>query len=419
MGMTITEKIIAAHAKKGHVQPGEIVDVDVDGVFVHDVFGPAVIDEFKRQNRAIWDSSKITMVIDHELPAVSENAGAGYQKMVEFSKASNIKHFYYGEGVCHQVIPEKGRVKPGELFIGADSHTVTYGALTAFSTGIGTKEMAGICGTGRIWLKVPETIKFVINGELPDGVFSKDLILYIIGKMKADGCVYKAVEYSGTAIEKLSMDARFTLANMTVEMGAKNAMIGFDHTTKTWVEKRGIKEYTVYANDPDAKFEEVHTLEAKEVVPQTAGPAGVDDVKAIERVRGTNIHQVFVGSCTNGRLEDLEIAAKIIKGRKIADYIKLIITPASKSIYLQAIERGLIRTFIDAGALVSGPGCGLCYGVHGGVLGKGEIAVCTNNRNFSGRLGHRDAKVYLASPATAVASAIEGKIADPRRYLRG
>lgn len=418
MGMTLTEKITAKHAGEKDVVPGEIVEVDIDKVFVHDIFAAAVIHEFKKQNEKVWNPEKIVFVVDHELPSVSPNAGAKYQEMVEFAKQQSIKNFYYGEGICHQIMPEQGHVKPGEIIIGTDSHTVTYGALNAFSTGIGSKEMSNIWATGKIWLKVPKTIKFIIAGKLKKGVYSKDLILYILGMMKADGCVYKAVDFSGDTIGDLSMDARFTMTNMVVEMGAKNGIMPFDEITRSFLDEKNIRDYDIVENDPDANYEHVHRIDASTIDPQMSNDKSIDDVIRVDSKEGMPIHQGFIGSCTNGRIEDLRIAAAILDGKKIAPYIKFIITPASRSIFKQAMKEGLINTFLDAGAVVTGTGCGLCYGAHGGVVGENEVAICANNRNFPGRLGHKNAKIFLASPATVAASVIEGKITHPGKYSR-
>lgn len=418
MGMTLTEKILAKHAGKRNVSPGEIVEVDVDKVFVHDIFAASVIVEFQRHNQTVWDPDKIVFIVDHELPAVSPNAGAKYQEMVAFSKQQAITQFYYGEGICHHIMPEQGHVKPGQIIIGTDSHTVTYGALDTFSTGIGSKEMADIWATGKIWLKVPGTIKFILDGKLKKGVYSKDLILYILGMMKADGCVYSAVEFSGNTIHDLSMDARFTMTNMVVEMGAKNGIIPFDNVTRSFLNEKNIRDYEIVENDPDAAYVQVHHINASAITPQMVTDKSIDDVIEVDSVEGKPIHQGFIGSCTNGRIEDLRVAAGILKGNKVAPYIKFIVTPASRSVYMQAVKEGLMETFINAGAVVTAPGCGLCYGAHGGVVGKNEVAICANNRNFPGRLGHKNAKIFLASPATVAASVIQGKITNPKKYIR-
>lgn len=415
--MTITEKILAKHAGKDSVTPGEIVEVNVDKVFSHDVFTPFVIEEFEKKGYKIWDRDKIVFISDHEVPSVSEKAGERYQQMAKFAREQGITNFYYGEGICHQLMPEKGHVKPGQIVIGTDSHTVTYGALNTFSTGIGSKEMAQIWNTGKIWLKVPPTIKVTFQNKLQKGVYSKDLILHLLGKIKADGAVYKAIEMSGDTIDDLSMDARFTMTNMVVEMGAKNGIMKFDDKCKKYMQERNITEYDSYDNDEDAVFEKEIVIDSSNVGPQIAGPKRVDEVNDISGVEGLKIHQGFLGSCTNGRIEDLRIAASILKGKKTADYLKFIVTPASNDIFKQALKEGLIDIFLDCGAIVTNSSCGLCMGKSGGVLGKGEVAICSNNRNFPGRLGHKDSKVYLASPAAVAASVIEGKITDPRKYL--
>ena len=417
MAMTITEKILAVHADEKKVTPGQIVVVDVDRVFTHDVFGPLVIKAFyKKGLKKVWDKEKIVFIGDHEVPTISEQAGAQYQEIVAFAKEQDLKNFYYGQGICHQIMPEQGYVRPGQIILGTDSHTVTYGALGCFSTGIGTQEMANIWATGKIWLKVPPTIKFECIGKWPAGVYSKDLILHVIGLMRADGCTYKATEFTGPAILDLSVDARLTISNMVVEMGAKNGIMPVDHKVKEYLAQRNIPEsaYTVFQSDADAAYEQVITIDVSKLTPTVAAPKGVDDVMPLEKVEGTKIHQGFIGSCTNGRIEDLRQAAQILKDKKIAPYMKLVVSPASKDIYKQALQEGLIEIFLDAGAIVTNAYCGLCYGKTGGVLGKGEVAICSNNRNFAGRLGHKESQVYLASPATVAASVVAGKITDPR-----
>ncbi len=410
MGQTLTEKILAVKSGKKRLSPGEIVEVTPDKVFSHDIFSPTVIDEFKEMGRELKNQQNIILIIDHELPATSENAAAGYLKTVEFAQKNQIEHFYFGEGVCHVVIPEKGHIKPGDVIIGTDSHTVTYGAISAFSTGVGSTEMAAIWATGKTWLKVPGTIKIQINGELKPGVYSKDLILHLIGKLGSDGLNYKAVEFCGDTITALSMEARFTMTNMVVEMGAKNGIIGFDQKTEAYLTEKGISEYPIYTSDSSAQYEKQIVIDAGEILPQLSGPDGVDQVQELKTLKGKKITQGFIGSCTNGRLEDLRIAAGLLQGKQVAPYVKLIVTPASKQIYRDAIKEGLIETFLEAGAVVTNPCCSLCYGVSGGVLGKEDVAVCSNNRNFPGRMGHKMAEVYLASPATVAASSIAGEL---------
>jgi homoaconitate hydratase family protein len=380
-------------------------------VFAHDIFSPTVIDDFNAMGHELVIPQKIILITDHELPAISSFAADGHLKTVEFARSKQIEHVYYGEGVCHQVIPEKGHVKPGDVFIGTDSHTVTYGALSAFSTGVGSTEMAAIWATGKTWLKVPETIKVEVNGELGKGVYSKDLILYVIGLLGSDGLTYKAIEFCGETISHFSMEARFTLTNMVVEMGAKNGIIGFDDITAEYLSQRKICDYPIYRADVDANYKKVITIDAIDIRPQLAGPNGIDQVQTLSAFAGKPITQGFIGSCTNGRLEDLRIAADVLQGKSVAPFIKLIIAPASRQVYRDALTEGLIETFLDAGAVVVNPSCSLCYGVSGGVLGKNDVAVCSNNRNFPGRMGHKDAEIYLASPAVVAASAIAGEIA--------
>lgn len=418
MGQTITEKILAAKAGRKKVLPGEIIEVEPDKVFAHDIFSPGVIDEFKAIGSSLKKAADIILIVDHELPATSEHAANGQLKTIEFAREYGIKNFYFGEGVCHQVIPEKGHVLPGDLIIGTDSHTVTYGALSAFSTGVGSTEMAAIWATGKTWLKVPVSVKVEVRGKLSKGVYSKDLVLYLVGRFGGDGLNYKALEFSGDSISSLSMDARFTLTNMAVEMGAKNGIIAFDDITEDYISRFNSSSYQSYSSDPAAEYEKVVVVEASEIKPQLSGPGAVDKIQEVQDLSGKKITQGFIGSCTNGRLEDLRIAATILSGKKIAPFIKLIVSPASKEIYRAAMKEGLIEIFLEAGAVVTNPCCSLCYGVSGGVLGEIDVAICSNNRNFPGRMGHKNAEIYLASPATVAASAIAGEIITENEIVR-
>lgn len=415
MGMTITEKILAAHAKSDCVRAGEFVVVEVDKVMSHDVFTPSIIKHFKEDN--VWDSSRIVFFCDHEVPAVSESFSNAYDEMKTFAEQQGIKNFHFGEGVCHQLMIELGHIKPASLVIGADSHTVTYGALCAFATGFGAKEMANIWASGTTWLRVPETVQIVLSGKMPKYVYSKDIILKALGELKSDAFVYDAVEFCGEALSELSMDSRFTLTNMVVEMGAKNGIIAIDEIAKEYLLELSIFEFSLLTNDEDAVFKKVIEIDVSALSPQISGPNCIDLVRDVQGLKGTPITQAFIGSCTNGWIEDLRIAARVMKGRKVAKYVKCIVTPASRRIFKQASREGLIDVFLDAGAIVTNPGCGLCFGKTGGVLGEHDVAICSNNRNFKGRMGHKEAQVYLASPATVAASAIAGEIMSPKCFL--
>ncbi|MEO5379076.1 MAG: 3-isopropylmalate dehydratase large subunit [Magnetococcus sp. DMHC-6] len=419
MGQTATEKIIAKHTKQSRVTPGEIVSVTVDRVFSHDIFATTVIREFQKIGKPLWRPQDVILIVDHDVPSTSADSGAIYQEMTDFAIKWGLKNFYYGEGVCHQLMPEKGHVGPGEIIIGTDSHTVTYGALGALATGVGSTEMAAIWSSGTIWLKVPETIRVVLSGALQNGVFAKDLILHLIGLLGSDGCTYKALEFDGPGVATLSMDERLTIANMVVEMGAKNGIFPVDDITRAYLSSRYFSDYPDISSDADAQFCRVISLDMSSISPKLSGPKRVDDIHDLQSLAGMTIHQGFIGSCTNGRLEDLRIAARILAGQSVAPFVKLIISPASRSIYLQAMDEGLIKIFLQAGGVVTNPGCGLCFGKLGGVLGAGEVAICSNNRNFPGRLGHPDAHIYLASPASVALSVITGKITSPISFFQG
>jgi 3-isopropylmalate/(R)-2-methylmalate dehydratase large subunit len=419
VGYTITEKILMAHCQDSQIKSGDIIEVSCDRVFTHDVFGPFVVENFKKiKTSKVWDNDKIVFIVDHEIPPVSEEVGACYKKILDFAKEQDIKRFHYGDGVCHQLMPEQGYVKPGDIVFGTDSHTVTYGALGCFSTGIGTTEMAALWAKGKIWLRVPETIKINLNGKLPHGVYSKDIILYLIGKLTSDGATYKTIEFQGDCISSLSMDARMTITNMAVELGAKNGIMPADDITKEYIKKTGVlDDSNFYYSDADAVYCEVLDIDVSTMVPYVSGWNGIDDVKPLSQVEGLTIHEAFLGSCTNGRLEDLIIAAEIVKNKKVHRNVRFVVTPASRTIYKDALKLGVLEILSDAGAIITNPYCGLCYGKSGGVLGENEVAICSNNRNFPGRLGHKTSKVYLASPASVAASALEGTITDARKYL--
>jgi 3-isopropylmalate/(R)-2-methylmalate dehydratase large subunit len=416
--MNIAEKILAAVSGRDEVKPGDIVEAKVDVAMANEITGPLAIQAFKKiGTEKVWDSQRIVLILDHQVPADSVKSAELHKIMRAFVKEQNIPLFYdvgYG-GVCHQVMVEKGHARPGELIVGADSHTCTYGAVGAFATGIGSTEMAGVFATGEIWLRVPSTIRVNSAGSFQDLVTPKDLILHVIGRIGADGATYKAVEFTGPAMADISVSGRMTLCNMTAEMGAKTGLVNPDDVTLRYLKARASKPFKVMRSDPDASYERTLEVKLDKVTPQVACPHSVDNVKPVTQVEGTKIDQAFIGSCTNGRLEDLEIAARFLKGKKISRNVRLIITPASQEVYMQALKRGLFEIFVDAGAYVCSPTCGPCFGGHMGLLAAGEVCISSSNRNFVGRMGSPEAEIYLASPATVAASALAGEIVDPRR----
>jgi 3-isopropylmalate/(R)-2-methylmalate dehydratase large subunit len=416
--MNITEKILARASGKDFVSPGEIVNAKVDMIMVNDITGPLAVESFGKIGvQRVWNNRRIVIILDHLIPASSIKAAELHKIMREFAKGQNISNFYDTEGVCHQVMLEKGYVIPGALVVGADSHTCTYGALGAFATGIGSTEAAAVFATGSIWLKVPKAIKINVRGDFQKFVTPKDLILFLIGQIGADGAVYKSVEFAGPTISGMSIAGRMTLCNMAVEMGAKNGIIEPDETTLKFLEDRvskDLKPIKLLRSDPDASYEKIVDLEVENLGPQVSGPSSVDNVKAVSEVADVEIDQAFIGSCTNGRLEDLQLAARILKGRKIKKSVRMIVIPASTEVYLQALREGLLEIFAEAGGLVCNPTCGPCFGGHLGLLASGEVCISSSNRNFIGRMGSPDAKIYLASPATVAASALTGRITDPR-----
>jgi 3-isopropylmalate/(R)-2-methylmalate dehydratase large subunit len=416
--VNICEKILAKASGKKEVSPSEIVNAKVDMAMINEITGPLAIEAFHKIGvEKVWDNKRIVMVLDHQIPADSVKSAELHKIMREFAKEQKIQYFYDvgSGGVCHQVMVEKGHVKPGELIVGADSHTCTYGALGAFGTGIGSTEMAAVFATGKIWLKVPETIKINVSGAFQKFVTAKDLILHIIGQIGADGAIYKAIEFSGPTIESLSISERMTLCNMAVEAGAKTGIVNPDEIAITYAKKRTNKPFNIFKSDSDAKYKRTIDVDVGNLEPQVACPHSVDNVKPVSEVEGTPIDQAFIGSCTNGRTEDLRLAAEIIKGRKIKNGVRFLVTPASQEIYLEALREGLIEAFVEAGACVCNPTCGACFGGHMGLLANGETCISSSNRNFIGRMGSPKAKIYLASPATVAASAAKGEITDPRR----
>jgi len=416
MGMTMTQKILAAHAGLSKVCAGQLIEADLDLVLGNDVTAPVAIKEMEKlKKKGIFDKDKIALVPDHFTPNKDIKSAQNCKCMRDFAKEYDITHYFeIGEmGIEHALLPEKGLVVAGDVVIGADSHTCTYGALGAFSTGVGSTDMAAGMATGKAWFKVPSALKFVLKGKPSKWVSGKDIILHIIGLIGVDGARYQSMEFTGDGIANLGMDDRFTIANMAIEAGAKNGIFIVDDITIQYMKEHSTKPYTIYEADEDADYEEVYEIELDKIRPTVAFPHLPENTRTIDEVGDIKIDQVVIGSCTNGRLDDLRAAAKVLEGRKVAKGVRVIIFPATQKIYLQALEEGLITTFIKAGAVVSTPTCGPCLGGHMGVLAAGERAVSTTNRNFVGRMGHVESEVYLASPAVAAASAVTGKISGP------
>ncbi len=414
--MNAIEKILARASGESEVSPGDIVEAEVDLAMMHDLTGPMAIDAFaKIGTKKVWDPSKVIVVFDHIVPASSAESAELHQKLRDFVQRQEIRNFYdVGRGgICHQVMVE-GHVMPGQLIVGADSHTCTYGALGAFATGIGSTEMGAVLATGKLWFRVPPVLRIRLEGALPARTSAKDVILDVIGTLGADGATYKAVEFAGSAVRRMSIDSRLTLCNMVVEMGAKTSFIEPDEKTIAYLDEVKRRPAEIVKSDPDSMCEFELELDISDLEPVVACPSSVDNVKPVSEVEGIEVDQAFIGSCTNGRLEDLREAASILKGRRIHKGTRLIVVPASQQVYLQALHEGLLELFAKAGAMVCGPGCGPCLGLHEGVLAGGEVCISTSNRNFVGRMGSKKAEIYLASPATAAASAVAGRITDPR-----
>jgi 3-isopropylmalate/(R)-2-methylmalate dehydratase large subunit len=419
--MTITEKILASHAGKRDVSPGDLIDVRVDLALGNDITAPLAIEAFEMIGaQKVFHRDRIVLVPDHFTPPKDILSAEQCRVLRQFARTYHIKHFFeIGEvGIEHALLPEKGLVLPGELVIGADSHTCTYGALGAFSTGVGSTDLAAVMATGRIWLRVPESIKFIFYGKLNPWVSGKDLILFTIGQIGVDGALYQAMEFTGEAIRSLPMEGRFTMANMAIEAGGKNGIFEPDESTLQYVKKRAKRPYKLYYSDPDAGYKKVYEYDASKIFPQVSLPHIPSNAKDVRKIGKIEIDQVVVGSCTNGRLEDLRVAARILKGRKIAPSLRLIVIPATQEIYRQALKEGLFDIFLSAGGVISPPTCGPCLGGHMGVLAGGERALATTNRNFRGRMGHAQSEVYLASPAVAAASAVKGRICHPDEVLK-
>ncbi len=417
MGMTITEKILADHSGKKEVFPGELIFVKLDFLLANDITGPIAIKEFEKIGvEKVFDNEKIALVPDHSTPNKDIKSAMQTKMLREFAKKQGIKYYYeVGRvGIEHALLPEEGLVLPGDAIIGADSHTCTYGALGAFSTGVGSTDLAYAMATGEIWLKVPESIKFVYYGKLSQWVTGKDLILYTIGQIGVDGARYKAMEFTGEVIRNLPMSDRLTICNMAIEAGAKNGIIEPDEITLEYVKDRAKRNFKIYKSDEDAHYKEVYEWDVTNLEPIVAFPHLPSNIKKISEIgKDIYIDQVYIGSCTNGRIEDLRLAAKILKGHKVHKDVRLIVTPATPNVYMQALKEGLIEIFLEAGASITPPSCGPCLGGHLGVLAEEEKAVATTNRNFVGRMGHPKSEVYLSNPAVAAASAILGRIAAP------
>ena len=419
MGMTMTQKILAAHAGLDKVEAGQLIEADLDLVLGNDITSPVAIKEMdKMKVDGVFDKDKIALVPDHFVPNKDIKSAEHCKCVREFAYRNQITNYFeVGQmGIEHALLPEKGLTVAGDVIIGADSHTCTYGALGAFSTGVGSTDMAAGMATGKAWFKVPGAIKFQLTGSLPEWVSGKDLILHIIGMIGVDGALYKSMEFVGEGVKSLSMDDRFTIANRAIEAGAKNGIFPVDELAKAYMDEHSTKQYTVYEADDDAVYDEVYTIDLNTLRPTIAFPHLPENTKTIDEItEDIKIDQVVIGSCTNGRIDDLRCAAKVLKDKKVAPGIRCIIIPATQAIYLQAMEEGLLKTFIEAGAVVSTPTCGPCLGGYMGILAAGERCVATTNRNFVGRMGHVDSEIYLASPAVAAASAVAGKISCPCR----
>ncbi|WP_338833188.1 2,3-dimethylmalate dehydratase large subunit [Moorella humiferrea] len=421
MGMTITEKILAAHAGLDHVEPGQLINARIDLALGNDITAPLAIQEFKKLGlKKVFDPERVVLVPDHFTPAKDIKSAEQAKILRDFAREQGLAHYFeIGRmGIEHCLLPEAGLVGPGDLVIGADSHTCTYGALGAFATGVGSTDLAAAMATGELWFKVPETILFRYHGKLQPWVGGKDLILYTIGQIGVDGARYMAMEFTGETIAELSMDGRFTMANMAIEAGAKNGIFHVDEKTKAYIHGRLKRDYHIYESDPDARYAREIDIDVTGIEPQVALPHLPENARSVREIGEIKIDQVVIGSCTNGRLEDLRVAAEILKGQKVHPEVRLIIIPGTQKIYADALAEGLISIFIEAGAAVSTPTCGPCLGGHMGILAQGERALATTNRNFVGRMGHPESEVYLAGPAVAAASAVKGRIAAPEEVVK-
>lgn len=416
MGMTITEKILAQCSGSKEVKPGEIVIAKIDCVLANDITGAIAIPEMQKMGyNEVFDSEKVVFVMDHFVPNANIKAAEQCKICREFARNTKLKNFYdVGKmGIEHLLLPEKGHVTPGDLVIGGDSHTCTHGAIGAFATGVGSTDLAVAMGKGELWLRVPESIKFIYQGGLPQYISGKDLILHTIGMIGLDGALYKAMEFTGQTLAELSLDDKFTMCNMAVEAGAKNGIIAPDTETLEYVNSRTKRHFNVYRSDENAEYDRIIEINTASLEPQVALPHLPSNVKNVSELSNIAIDQVVIGSCTNGRISDLRLAANLLSGKKIHPYVRVIVIPGSQEVYRQALKENLIDLFIKAGAAVSTPTCGPCFGGHMGILAKGERCLSTTNRNFAGRMGHQKSEVYLASPAVAAATAIKGYISNP------
>ena len=416
--MNIIEKILAKASGRERVSSHEVVEAVVDYAMVHDITGPIAVQSWRKLDEArIHDPDRVVVVFDHLVPPSSEQAAQLHRVMRDFVEEQGIRNFYdIGRGgVCHQLMPERGHVRPGDVIVGADSHTCTYGALGAFSTGIGSTEMAAVFATGRLWFRVPSTIRINVHGDFPPFVMSKDLILNILGKIGVSGANYRGIEFTGETIEDMSIAGRMTLCNMSVEAGAKAGIVAPDVKTAEYVQMNSTAAFQDLRSDEGANYERTIEVDASELTPQVACPHSPDNVVPVEQTAHTRIDQAFLGSCTNGRTEDLRIAAQILDGRKLHNHVRMIVTPASQDVYRECLHDGILDVFAQCGAVVTNPGCGVCMGSHLGVLAPGEVCISSSNRNFVGRMGSPQANIFLASPATVASSAITGEITDPRK----
>jgi len=421
MGMTITEKILAVHAGAEKVTPGDLINSKIDIVMGHDLSMPPAIEEMERIGAdRVFDREKIVLIPDHFTPAKDVKSAENCKRMKEFARRHQISHYYeVGEmGIVHALLPEQGIVLPGDVVVGGDSHTTTYGGLGAFATGVGSSDLAAAILTGELWFKVPESMKFVYHGKLQKWVDGKDLILYTIGDIGVDGALYRAMEFTGETIDQLPMSGRLTMANMAIEAGAKNGIFQVDRVAEEYLQGRANRPYRIFQSDRDAIYVDVRDYDVSRIEPQVAFPHLPSNTKPISQVGDVPIDQVVLGSCTNGRIEDLRVAAQVLRGKKVAPYVRLIVIPATQEVYRQAMREGLFEIFLEAKAVISTPTCGPCCGGHMGVLAKGEKAVSTTNRNFIGRMGHPESEVYLSNPAVAAASAVKGRIAAPEEVVR-
>ena len=420
MGMTITEKILARAAGEEKVVPGQLVDAQIDVVMCHDVTTPPAISMLEEKGiDKVFDAEKIVVTPDHFQPAKDIKSAELHKRLDHWARRHNIKHYYKlgRAGVCHALLPEQGHIRPGEVIVGGDSHTCTYGAFAAFSTGVGSTDTAAAIATGQLWFKVPASMKFVLNGSLSPGVYSKDVVLAVIARIGVDGALYRAMEFVGPTLAEMSMEARMTITNMAIEAGAKSGIIGFDDVTKEYLDEhlKDKTDYIVYESDSDAEYSAIEEFDCSAIEPMVALPHLPSGGVPVSECAGKEMDQAYIGSCTNGRIEDLRIAAGILKGKEVA--IRTIVVPATPEIWKQAKDEGLFDVFYDAGCVISAPTCGACLGGFMGILASGEKCISTTNRNFVGRMGDPKSEVYLASPATAAASAVEGKIADCRKYM--